>query len=89
MKLSQLMIVWGALMVAGCASGPGPEPTNWTCSAKGLKQSSYAGGNTALIHLRGFSRGARYEVTLSEDGRTATGKTGNGTPFTCSKKEGA
>jgi hypothetical protein len=48
--------------------------------------SRYTGGDTALIHLQGFSSGGNYPVTKSADGNVATGTTANGTAFQCVKK---
>ncbi len=53
----------------------------WTCNAPGLLNSSYSGGDTAYIHLSGFQTGGVYKV--AKKGNVATGKTANGTTFTC------
>lgn len=55
--------------------------TNWKCSAPGLRYGEYKGGDRALIHLEGFSRGGRYAVT--KKGNIATGVTASGVAFTC------
>lgn len=44
---------------------------------------SYDGGNSAYIHLEGFSSGGNYPVTLNSSRTVATGTTANGTKFTC------
>ena len=67
-------------LVAGCQTTSGPS---WKCSAENLAESRYYGGSTAKIRLAGFSKAGSYSVTKSPDGKTATGKTGNGTPFSC------
>ena len=56
----------------------------WTCSAPGIVSGSYDGGQTAYIHLTGFSSGNSYYVQKS--GKKVTGTTGNGTKFTCVQK---
>lgn len=57
------------------------EAAKWTCSAPGLRNSSYSGGETAYVHLEGYNRGGHYKVT--RNGNTATGQTANGTTFVC------
>jgi hypothetical protein len=57
---------------------------SWTCTAPGLVSGSYDGGDSAYIHLSGFSDGKSYPVKKS--GNRATGTTTNGTKFTCSKR---
>lgn len=57
---------------------------NWTCSAPGMQSGTYDGGATAYIHLSAYPSGNAYPVT--KKGKTATGKTSNGTPFTCVQK---
>jgi hypothetical protein len=57
------------------------QAETWKCTAKGMISGSYDGGATAHIHLTGFSSGGTYAVT--KKGKTATGVTANGTPFTC------
>jgi hypothetical protein len=73
-----------AVVLCACAS-PGAG-ASWACSASGLVNSRYTGGDTALIHLQGFSSGGNYPVTKSADGNVATGTTANGTAFQCVKK---
>lgn len=73
-----------AATLGACAStGVGGA---WACSSSGLVNSHYTGGDTALIHLQGFSSGGNYPVTKSADGNVATGTTANGTAFQCVKK---
>lgn len=73
------------LATLGACASPGGTST-WTCSAPGLQNAHYTGGNTAQIHLQGFSSGGSYQVTKSADGNVATGTTANGTAFQCVKK---
>jgi hypothetical protein len=69
--------------ISACASSS--EVGTWKCSANGLVNSHYAGGDTAMIQLQGFSSGGQYMATKSVDGSTATGTTANGTAFNCVK----
>ncbi len=71
------------ILLSGCVSSQ--NGSNWQCSANGMINSSYSGGNTAMIHLSGYSRGGHYKVSKNEAGTVATGNTGNGTPFVCKK----
>jgi hypothetical protein len=57
----------------------------WTCSAANLKNYSYSGGSKAMIHLRAYSKGGRYSVR-KVNAKKVTGKTADGTKFTCVKK---
>lgn len=52
-----------------------------TCSASGLQDSEYRGGDAAYIHLVGYSSGNYYPV--EKKGKVVTGVTSNGTKFTC------
>ena len=81
-RLSVLCALAAAL--GACASTG--VSSAWACSASGLVNSHYTGGDTALIHLQGFSSGGNYPVTKSADGNVATGTTANGTAFQCAKK---
>ena len=69
--------------IAGCVTTGGGAA--WQCSAQGLLDSSYHGGNTANIHLQGYPQGGDYWVKLNDQQTEATGTTANGTPFTCTK----
>lgn len=62
---------------------PSAAPKTWKCSAAGLVNASYDGGDGAYVHLTGFSSGGTYPVTKNKAGTTATGTTANGTKFTC------
>jgi len=77
--------VCGLVVVLSACASPGAS-ASWACSASGLVNSHYTGGDTALIHLQGFSSGGNYAVTKSADGNRATGTTANGTAFQCVKK---
>ena len=57
---------------------------SWTCSAPGMQSGTYDGGATAYIHLSAYSNGKAYPVV--KKGKTASGKTSDGTPFTCVQK---
>jgi hypothetical protein len=57
----------------------------WKCSAAKLKNYSYSGGSSAMIHLRPYSSGGRYSVKKVSANKV-TGKTKDGTRFTCTKK---
>ena len=67
-----------ALMTAAHAAG-------WKCSAAKLKNYSYDGGSSAMIHLSPYSSGGRYCVK-KVNANKVTGKTKDGTRFTCTKK---
>ncbi|WP_271088043.1 hypothetical protein [Hoeflea poritis] len=58
------------------------EAASWKCTAKKLKNASYRGGRTAMIHLSPYKSGGRYPVTKVSD-KKVVGKTKDGTPFTC------
>lgn len=77
MKLFAILCAAAAL----CASPVLAQDKKWTCSAPGMVSGSYDGGSHAYIHLSGFKSGGRYKVAVS--GNTASGKTANGTRFTC------
>lgn len=87
--MQKFSLSWPALcgLVVGlsaCAAPGSGQP--WECTASGLVNSHYTGGDSALIHLQGFSSGGNYAVTKSADGNVATGTTANGTAFQCVKK---
>ncbi|MFC1886314.1 hypothetical protein ACFLZM_04595 [Thermodesulfobacteriota bacterium] len=46
---------------------------------------NYSGGDYAYIHLEGYSKGNDYKVKLNAQKTEASGTTGDGTPFTCTK----
>jgi hypothetical protein len=66
--------------------GGGVDTSGWSCSARGMVMGRYGGGDDAYIQLSGFARGGDYPVKLNQQGNVATGTTGNGTPFTCTKR---
>lgn len=59
--------------------------SKWTCTAQGLKEARYDGSNEAYIHLSAYTTGGKYKVTKNAEGTKATGKTKDGTEFTCTK----
>jgi len=84
LKASPIFIT---LIVAGCGStGEVKSTSAWNCSAKSLVDSSYNGGSYANIHLSAYSSGGDYKVKLNSSKTIASGKTADGTLFTCSKK---
>ena len=74
--LKTIQLVAGIVMIAS-----GANAETWKCSANGLVNGSYDGGGTAYVHLSGFPSGGHYPV--NKKGKTASGVTANGTPFTC------
>ena len=54
----------------------------WKCSAPGLKEGRYTGGDTAYIHLSAFPTGGDYPLTKKYK-KTVTGFTSNNTRFVC------
>ena len=54
----------------------------WKCSAPGLKEGRYAGGDTAYIHLSAFPTGGDFALTQKRK-KAVTGFTNNGTRFVC------
>ena len=59
----------------------------WQCTADGLAEADFNGGQTARIRLAGYRRGSDYPVTFNADKTEAKGTTGDGTPFTCVKQK--
>lgn len=76
------LLILPLILLAGCATTE--DGSTWSCSAKGMVSGRYTGGTSAYIHLAGFSAGGQYPVTVSDG--VATGKTKNGTPFTCTRQ---
>lgn len=70
-----------AFLAIGCIPA---SAAGWTCSAPGLISGSYDGGDSAYIHLTGFSNGNNYPV--AKKGSRATGTTKNGTRFVCTQR---
>lgn len=56
----------------------------WSCVAKGIKDFNYDGGERAMILIKPFTSPGRYKVTKVSE-TEVKGKTGNGTPFTCTR----
>lgn len=56
----------------------------WVCTADGLASFRYSGGDWAYIHLSPYPNGGSYPATKT--GSIATGKTKDGTPFTCKEE---
>ena len=86
MKYKNMLILLGlgAVLLNGCGTSNGAKPKgSWKCSAKSLQNYSYNGGSFANIHLRGYSYGGDYKVTLNKNHTIATGTTSDGTPFKC------
>lgn len=76
------ILLIGTMVLGGLASKV--EAESWTCSAPGLLSGSYDGGATAYIHLAPYQNGNSYPVV--KKGKTAIGKTSNGTSFVCTQK---
>ena len=75
-----------AIAIAATLVSPGSvEAASWKCTAAKMKNYSYSGGSTAMIHLRGYSKGGRYSVR-KVNAKKVTGKTKDGTSFTCVNK---
>lgn len=75
-----------SLAVAATGSAGSAAAATWTCTAPGLLGFQYSGGGSAYIHLAPFQTGGTYAVTLAKDGKSAVGKTANGTRFTCTAR---
>jgi hypothetical protein len=54
----------------------------WKCSAPGIKEGRYTGGDTAYIHLSAFPTGGDYRLTKKYK-KSVTGFTANNTRFVC------
>lgn len=86
-KLIKFIVAAGvATTLTGCVAGNDKEASAWQCEAEGLVNARYNGSDYAYVHLQGYSRGENYKVSMNSAGTKATGKTGNGTPFSCSKE---
>ena len=58
--LKYSLAVLAIAIVSGCATtGDG---ASWKCSAQGLVNGYYTGGDSAMIHLQGYSSGGRHIV---------------------------
>ena len=85
--ITSVLALFSAVALADAAAAQGTKapaaPKSWKCTAPGLVNGSYDGGETAFIHLVGFTSGGNYAVTKDKSGKVVTGTTGNGTKFTC------
>jgi hypothetical protein len=79
----KLLTTFVVLATAALVLNPA-QASSWKCSAKGIVSGSYSGGSKAYIHLRPYTSGGQYSVK-KVNANKVTGKTKNGTPFTCSK----
>lgn len=86
-KLTKIItVVAVSAAFTGCVAGNDKDGSAWQCEAKKMVSSNYDGSNYAYVHLQGYPQGARYKVELNDAMTEATGKTGDGTPFTCTKQ---
>lgn len=92
MKIKMLIaIIPMTLILQACGGGKGSSDekitsaSKWTCTAQGLKEARYDGSGEAYIHLSAYTTGGKYKVTKNAEGTKATGKTKDGTEFTCTK----
>ena len=74
-----------ALLTLPAAAQTVDAGNGWTCTADKILNARYDGKKRAYIHLAPYGKGERYRVTLNADKTQATGKTGNDTPFVCTK----
>lgn len=82
----RLVVPMLAAVCAGLAVGAeAAGAATWTCTAKNLVYAAYDGGPKAYVHLKPFQTGGHYPVVKSKDGTVATGRTANGTAFTCKR----
>lgn len=94
--ISLATLLVAALASTACVTQPpAPAPmggggaidtSGWSCSARGMVMGRYGGGDDAYIQLVGDQRGGNYPIRLNQSGNVANGITGNGTPFSCSKR---
>lgn len=74
-----------AILAIGLSFAPPVHAADWSCAAPGLVSGNYDGGDSAYIHLSGFSGGSVYAVVKTK-GNRVNGTTSNGTKFSCVKK---
>ena len=74
-----------SLMLLTDASVAIAAEDNWICRAENLITAKYDGSGWAFVHLQGYRTGGSYRVKQNEQGTEATGKTADGTLFTCVK----
>jgi len=86
MKLRTILAA-SALIVLAFSAPAAANSVNagngWTCTAQNIANATYSGGRSAYIHLRPYRGGQQYRVSVK--GNRATGRTSNGTQFTCTK----
>ena len=74
-----------AMLATPAIAGTVNAGHGWKCTANLIADASYSGSGWAYIHLSPYNGGHQYPVTLSGNGKKATGHTSDGTPFTCTK----
>ncbi|MCP4319417.1 MAG: hypothetical protein GY789_26375 [Hyphomicrobiales bacterium] len=74
--------VGATVAVVGVLTVTPVAAATWECTAKNLKNYRYTGGARAMIHLSPYNSGGNYRVTKVSDTKV-TGKTKDGTSFTC------
>jgi len=91
--ITTFALLAAALASSACVTQPlaqkgggGIDTSGWGCSARGMVMGRYGGGDDAYIQLVGDKQGGNYVVKLNPQGNMASGITGNGTPFTCTKR---
>ncbi len=91
--ITTLVLLAAAVASSACVTQPlaqkgggAIDTTGWSCSARGMVMGRYGGGDDAYIQLAGDKQGGNYVVKLNPQGNVASGITGNGTPFTCTKR---
>jgi hypothetical protein len=82
MKAAIAAFIVASVSSALCATDAMARDKAWKCSAPGLKEGKYSGGETAYIHLSAFPAGADYSLTRKYK-KSVTGFTSNGTRFVC------
>ncbi len=60
-----------------------PITKKWTCTAEGLVEFRYDGGDWARIRLAAYTNGGSYKVVKDATGDIAKGITQDRTPFVC------
>ena len=82
--MTPLLLSIFVLFIAFLDNPLSAKEVKWKCVADGLENFEFDGGNTAYIHLESYNSGNNYYVEFNASKTVATGKTGDGTPFTCS-----
>jgi hypothetical protein len=78
-------LIMGAVAAGALLMSSSANAATWTCSAAKLKNYSYSGGSSAMIHLSPYSKGGRYPVK-KVNANKVSGTTKDGTKFTCVRK---